>query len=161
MELYTDSTVDLSSLLQEQYRHVEEYCNAQIRLYNSTVLIKAPTQTDGIKGSLSVNKNMETSRAVAELSNAVACVRQDLKGLTLIVEQQSDDSNTIHHSRMVRTSLLREHIHLSRRVIQTISHNPSWHVHGIPTTSFNMESNMVALASLKASIARLSEYVST
>lgn len=151
--------MELSSLLQEQYRHVEEYCNAQTRVYNSTVLTKASTQRDGIKGGLSVNKNMEPSRAVAELSNAVACVRQDLKGLTLILKQ-SDDIDTINHPRMISASLLREHIHLSRRVIQTISHNPSWNVHGIPATSFNMEANMVALASLKASIARLSDYVS-
>jgi hypothetical protein len=159
MELNTDSTMDLSSLLQEQYRHVEEYCNAQIRVYNASVQTKAPTQRDGIKGGLSVNKNMEASRAVVELFNAVACVRQDLKGLTLILKQ-SDDIDTVHHPRMLSPSLLREHIHLSRRVIQTISHNPSWHAHGIPTTSFNMEANMVALASLKASIARLSEYIS-
>jgi hypothetical protein len=110
---------NLSTHLQEQYKHVEEYCNAQTRLYNATISSK------------------DTADAVANLSQATRRIRQDLQKLQNFQQDQ--------------------HLEVSRRLIQTIGRNPSWHADGLPEGSSKVQVYTVALATLKASIAQVLE----
>ncbi|MGK3745360.1 MAG: hypothetical protein ACI90V_012221, partial [Bacillariaceae sp.] len=58
---------------------------------------------------------------------------------------------------------------LSRRVIETISNNPSWYSNGLPKPTDNnnnnnnnsLQTNTIAIAALKASIARIREIEET
>ena len=63
-------TNNLSTRLQEQYKHVEEYCNAQTRLYNATISSK------------------DVADAVANLSQATRRIRQDLQDLQKCQQDQ-------------------------------------------------------------------------
>ena len=103
----------------------------------------------------------EPALAVAEISKTIELVREDLKILTNLINQKNDDgNNTMQNSkRLCNMDILRSHVDLSQRVIKTIYNNPSWHANGIPATSIDMETNMVALASLKASIARVCDTI--
>ena len=78
-------TSDIASLLQQQYVHVEEYCNAQTRLYNCAITNSSkstnefPSSTTEMMAlSLGLTKS-EPALAVAELSNTIELVRKDLK----------------------------------------------------------------------------------
>jgi hypothetical protein len=110
---------NLSTRLQEQYQHVEEYCNAQTRLFNATINSK------------------DAADAVANLSQATRRIRQDLQKLQNCRQDK--------------------HLEVSRRVIQTIGRNPSWHANGLPEGSAKVQVFTVALATLKASIAEVLE----
>ena len=161
-------TSDIASLLQQQYVHVEEYCNAQTRLYNCAITnssrltsqSSSSTTTEMMALSMGLTKS-EPALAVAEISKTIELVREDLKILTNLINQKNDDgNNTMQNSkRLCNMDILRSHVDLSQRVIKTIYNNPSWHANGIPATSIDMETNMVALASLKASIARVCDTI--
>jgi hypothetical protein len=103
---------DLSTRLQEQYQHVEGYCNAQTRVYNATISSK------------------DAADAVANLSQATRRIRQDLQKLRNCRQEQ--------------------HLEVSRRVIQAIGRNPSWHANGLPEGNSKVQVYTVALATILA-----------
>ena len=157
----------ISNLLQQQYAHVEAYCNAQIRLYNCSISDSVgesgvgTVRLDQLHISPTSMTMSEQKQAVAELFDAISLVRNDLKTLVDLANNNSSGNghDVLPDTRICNSDLLRAHVDLSRRVIQTIRNNPSWHANGIPATSVDMKTNMVALASLKASIARVCDSI--
>jgi hypothetical protein len=93
-----------------------------------------------LHNAIQTTSSESTAKAVIALSDSLQKLRLDLQLL-----------------RMKENSRLEEHLRLSDRVIETISRNPGWHANGIPASSNNIKLNTVALATLKASIATISE----
>jgi hypothetical protein len=124
---------NISKLLQEQYTFTEEYANSQSRLLNASMTSSASaadTDDDEIKSALN------------DLNTYRNRVRSNLERL-----HQGD----FH-------KLYPAHVALSQRVIQTIASNPSWHPNGLHShVKSILETNTVALATLKASIDRINE----
>ena len=90
------------------------------------------SQTNLYNATVSGN-HVDTVRVIAEWSKSIALVRNDL-------EQFERNFPYLSH-----------HNNLTRRVIQTISQNPSVDTIGIPGR-VNIKANTVALATLRASI---------
>lgn len=120
-------------LLEEQYVTLEEYANAQSRLLNA-----------------SMKKSSSDTENVTEISSAIE---------RLEICRQKVQSNLYRLLEDVDNSTkYKEHIDLSRRAIKTIAINPSWCAAGIPShTEGVLESNTVALACLRGSIARIKD----
>ena len=130
----------LNALLEEQYRSAEAYANAQSRLYNA-----ASWRGTGAGGSGDDDYDDDGLVAAAEdLARRREGVRSNLVLLKRHQQQRRDDH-------------LEAHLSLSGRVAETLFSNPSWHRNGIPSSRASMETSTVALASLKASIARVLE----
>ena len=145
---------------------MEAYCNAQIRLYNSSIADSVAESSVGtfrlgqLRTAQTSTTTSEPSLAVAELFDAISLVRKDLKTLVDLAHSSGDEHDVvIPDAHICNSDLLRAHVDLSRRVIQTVRQNPSWHADGIPATSVDVKTNMVALASLKASIARVCDSI--
>ena len=121
------STKTLKEILEEQYTVTENFANAQSRLLNA---------------SMTKSSEDEIRSALASMNKAKRSVRSCMQQL------QEEDSLRAYPT----------HVSLSNRVVQTISKNPSWHSNGIPSHATNiLETNTVALATLKASITRILE----
>ena len=121
------STKTLKEILEEQYTVTEDFANAQSRLLNA---------------SMTKSSEDEIRSALASMNKARRSVRSCMQLL------QEEDSLRAYST----------HVSLSNRVVQTISKNPSWHSNGIPSHATNiLETNTVALATLKASITRILE----
>jgi hypothetical protein len=129
------TTTGITQVLKEQYTLVEKYANAQSRLWNATMASSSSSPDDQVP---IVVDNLDTCRCR---------VRSNLERL-----QQQEEIQLRYP----------EHVALSHRVLQTIAGNPSWHPNGIPSHTKNaLEVNTVALATLKASIARICELEQT
>lgn len=138
-------------LLDQQYSKVEDYANAQTLLYNASTTAKNANANGSSLGSFDDDEEEESSsspiiRALERLEDAKWNLRSNLENLR-------EAGLSKMHSR---------HLELSRRVITTISTNPSWHANGLPNdagrNSFSrkaLEANTVAIAALNASIARI------
>lgn len=123
----------IGELLDDQYACVEAYANSQSRLLNASMK-NIP---------LGSEESHELSRAV-ELHE---CCRIKVQSSWMRMHANSD---------FCRRHL--SHLDLSKRVIHTVAKNPSWGSIGLPShTNGVLESNTVALASLRASIARIKE----
>eukprot|EP00547_Thalassionema_nitzschioides_P013706 CAMPEP_0194239290 /NCGR_PEP_ID=MMETSP0158-20130606/5802_1 /TAXON_ID=33649 /ORGANISM="Thalassionema nitzschioides, Strain L26-B" /LENGTH=151 /DNA_ID=CAMNT_0038973731 /DNA_START=20 /DNA_END=475 /DNA_ORIENTATION=- len=126
----------IQQALNQQYEHLELYCNAQTRLQNSL-----------LQQQLHRQHNDTRTEWVMELSHAVQDVQQDLETLR---------NHTCSHPR--KQELLQRHVELSERVIKTIyEHGGMYHRNGIPATKDNIEIKTVALASLRARSKHLGE----
>jgi len=124
----------LTDLLDEQYRWMEAFANAQSRLLNaSSFTVKTPSRTRHEE-----EEGIEVDQAVNHLISCRQKVQQNLKRF------MADEQFCKKH---------RAHLDLSLRIVRTISKNPSWDGMGIPShTNEVLETNTVALASLRASI---------
>jgi hypothetical protein len=121
----------ITQIIEEQYAITEKYANSQSRLLNASMMT-----------SQSYEDNDEVLMALKGISNIRNRVRSTFQRL------EQDDFKDEYP----------DHVALSKRVIQTIANNPSWHAIGIPSHSASvLENNTVALAALKASIARVNE----
>mmetsp|Transcript_29190 Transcript_29190/g.44130 ORF Transcript_29190/g.44130 Transcript_29190/m.44130 type:complete len:154 (-) Transcript_29190:318-779(-) len=139
----------LRNFLNQQYLHAEYYCNAQTKLQNSLL-----QQQNNAQQSCS-SKHVQMESAVLELSAAVQDVQQDLETLRRTIIADDNNNNNIHPRKQ---TLLQGHVELSERVVMTIyEHGGMYHPNGIPATKDDIEIKTVALASLRASIARLEE----
>ena len=126
------STASVPQFLKEQYSLVEEYANAQSRLWNAAM------------SSSSSNRDVVADN-VEYLDTCRCRVRSNFQQLLLLEEIQLKYP---------------QHVDLSRRVIHSIASNPSWHPNGIPTSHAKvntLEVNTVALVALKVSISRICE----
>ena len=154
----TQKTKAFSGLLEEQYAVIEEYANAQTFLFNVITTTTRKTGEQEVPSddlsSFGDTTDSSTIKALERLDEARTNVRSNFKSL------REDACIKERHS---------VHIDLSRRVIETISNNPSWHANGLPTpTAGNngggmegLKTNTVAIAALKASIARIREIEGT
>jgi hypothetical protein len=124
---------NISNLLQDQYTFTEEYANSQSRLLNASMTSSASTaDTD----------DDEIKSALNDLTTYRNRVRSNLVQL--------------HQGEFYE--LYPAHVALSQRVIKTIASNPSWHPNGLYShVKSILETNTVALATLKASIDRINE----
>eukprot|EP00980_Cylindrotheca_fusiformis_P001439 scaffold345_cov134-Cylindrotheca_fusiformis.AAC.50 len=123
--------MDSMKLLQEQYSFAEAYANSQSHLLNASVA-----------SSTSANDKDEIGSAVNALNESRNRCRSNLEALS---EGQFQ-------------KLYPAHVALSQRVLQTIANNPSWQANGLPShVGSILETNTVALATLKASIDHISE----
>ena len=117
----------LTEILEEQYSLTEDFANSQSRLLNV---------------SMAKSSDEEITSALVGMTKSRQRVRSSLERL--------------HEEDFFRT--YPAHVNLSNRVVQTIAKNPSWHSNGIPSHVTNiLETNTVALATLKASISRIIE----
>ena len=120
----------LESLLNTQYHVIEEFANAQSQLFN--VATKATVSTD---------THDDIERAVHNLAIRRTAVRSIMVKLS-----QNEEIKERYAS----------HIGLSQRVCRTILTNPDWSENGLPLSShLLLESNTVALATLKASMTEI------
>ena len=156
-------TRSFSGLLDEQYALIEEYANAQTFLYNAITTTTSRTTSRRTKGQgPSLVGDDSTIKALERLDEAKTNVRSNFMNIR---DYDDTDIKERHwHS---------GHINISRRVIETISNNPcSWHANGLPTAVGNnnggggianegLKTNTVAIAALKASIARIREMEET
>ena len=82
--------------------------------------------------------------------------------LEVDVSDNYDDTEKIRQPRRYQRHYS-DHIEISKRVIDTVTNNPTWHANGLPDTSGSsarwLQTNTVALASLKASIENISREI--
>ena len=155
-------------LREEQYAVVEEYANAQTFLLNATT---TKTKTKSTTSRLSLSSSSSSSdddaiiiNAIERLDKARNNVRSNLKDLQeQEIQIQNNNNNSIQQQRYSMN-----HINLSKRVIKTISYNPSWYSNGLPkptddnyNTTNSLQTNTIAIAALKASIATIREIEET
>ena len=169
--MMNNNAYSMRELLNEQYQSVESFANAQIRLFNATVADASPggmTTRGGVLGGDNNANNTELAEATKNLMICRENVRSTLKRLQDELNNMEQEGGEKNNSAKHKILLMQQHLSLSRRVIQTIFSNPSWHTNGIPsitTTSdgrnTSLETNTVALASLKASITRVLELEGT
>jgi hypothetical protein len=138
-------TGSLSQLLDEQYAKTEAYTNAQILLFNVTVHPVSPSSDSDWDGTNDRQHHDAIASAVENLHNVREQVRSNLHSLQTNIDLQQRYP---------------DHLALSRRILRTISHNPSWNSNGISSTGTSqdlLQINTVAMAALKASIANIIE----
>ena len=154
-------------LREEQYAVVEEYANAQTFLLNATT---TKTKTKSATSRLSSSSLSSSSdddaiiNAIERLDKARKNVRSNLKDLQeQEIQIQNNNNNSLQQQRYSMN-----HINLSKRVIKTISYNPSWYSNGLPkptddnyNTTNSLQTNTIAIAALKASIAAIREIEET
>ena len=123
-----------ADLLDEQYRCLEAFANAQSRLLNASSFTANTTTRRRSKEE----DGMEVDQAVKHLISCRQKVQQNLKRF------MADEQFCKKH---------KAHLDLSLRIIRTIAKNPTWDGMGIPShTNEVLENNTVALAALRASI---------
>lgn len=133
----------LPRLLEEQYSCTERYANAQTALFNA---VTTSSQRSSSPTPHPVDDDDDNvGRAVKKLGEARCRVRSNWADIQRhpVVKKQYPN-----------------HVALSQRVLRTIASNPSWHANGLPTlnlTQSHLQTNTVALASLKASIVGILE----
>lgn len=131
----------LRLLLQKQYQHAEEYCNAQTRLHSALVDNRPHSQLD----QLLFHHTLQ--RALEDMKESTDKVRSDLVSLE---ESRTEVANHNLHK------ALQTHLETSHRIVQTMFHSGGrFHTSGIPANKDDYESKMVALATLRASIETL------
>lgn len=141
-------------LLEEQYNVTEAYANAQTMLWNATqrqqnhsdTMVNHAAET----GGNSLPSTTLISSSVQQHYDALREVQSNLQHL-----QQYSDNNSNNHPGKV----LQQHVALTKRVLQTLAHNPcTWQSNGLPRQHATREESIsnatVAMATLKASIAR-------
>jgi hypothetical protein len=152
----SSATKDLINALEWQYTHIQDYCHAQTKLSNLWV-------TRGGREKSSIPLGCQVQQIIQDVDNAVQHVRQDLLALLALIDiyQQDDSCSIAPHVQ----SLLKSHIALSRRVIQTVQEH--YHANGIPNRNGGQglqqsqnDHKLVALATLRASITRINEAAS-
>ena len=120
-------------LLDDQYRLTEKYVNCQTLLFNTTIVQQGSRANDG--------NAPDVGKAVSAVHHAKYQVRSNFESIQ-------------NNAAIVKR--YPEHIALTRRVLRSISNNPLWTTLGIPNgNSVSSETHVVALATLKASIALL------
>ena len=125
----------LLPLLDEHYQATQAYANAQTGLLNAVLDTTTPQP--------------QRSDALQKASTSLCDKREVLR--SIFSKLQAHPELLLRH---------KSHIGVSRRVMQTISRNPSWNQFDLPShTTGILEINTVALASLNASIARIKEVV--
>jgi TolA-binding protein len=158
-------------LLEEQYAVVEEYANAQTFMLNATTktTTKTATATSRLSSSSSSSSDDDAViNAIERLDKARINVRSNLKDLQEHIIQiqnqiQNNNNNNNNNNEQQRYT---NHINLSKRVIETISYNPSWYSNGLPkpptdNNTNSLQTNTIAIAALKASIATIREIEET
>lgn len=160
----TTSKDKILSLLENQYAHVEAYCDAQTTLHNTLV------NRGSSKGSatqkkhpvhpyldLTLHQPPEEYKAVMNIQKSLNSIKGNWTALQELVETDKDNDT---NRNPIIASLLQNHMALSRRVVKTVQ--DPYHRNGIPTTSSgggenSTERKTVALATLRASMARIQE----
>jgi uncharacterized protein (UPF0335 family) len=180
-------------LLEEQYSFVEEYANAQTFMLNATITTTTTTTASRLSSSSSSSLPSSSSssdeaviNAIERLDKARSNVRSNMKDLQEQEEIQNQNHQIQNSTKGYQQQqnhqryYTKNHINLSRRVIETISNNPAWYTNGLPkpTTSSSssssidnnnnnnnsnnsLQTNTIAIAALKASIARIREIEET
>lgn len=121
---------DVLSLIDAQYQSVEALANAQSRLLNASLQRSSSSAAD----------------LVAAIENLESC-REEVRSIWR--QLLADEDFCKRH---------KEHVDLSARVMKTVAMNPSWDSMGIQSHNNGiLESNTVALASLRASLARVKD----
>ncbi|CAB9515780.1 hypothetical protein SEMRO_738_G195230.1 [Seminavis robusta] len=162
---------DIIQALQVQYAHVEEYCQAQTKLGN---LLVTRGKEETKAAAIPIPVGHQEFQAIQSLDQVIQQVREDTVALETLVElyhqeeQEEDDITSdepimtiSHHVQL----LMKKHLDLSRRVLQTV--REPFHSNGIPNVTIstrqqggsNNQVQLVALATLRASMARLAEAV--
>jgi hypothetical protein len=123
----------IEELLEQQYEYIEEYANSQTRLLNASM-----------KNISVISEESQDLSLAVELHES--CRRKIQSNWKRLIADR--DFCTRHGP----------HLDLSKRVIQTVAKNPSWGCIGLPSHSDGaLESNTIALASLRASMMRIKD----
>ena len=139
--------------LEHQYAHVAAYCDAQTTLGNILVHRGRDPKARKIDPLLVVPRPPEEFNAVVTIQTARTNLKNDWVAIQELIQETTSSNTAIH-------TLLEQHWKLSRRVVQTV-HDP-YHRNGIPVVTDVRredpnERKTVALATLRASVARLQE----
>lgn len=122
----------LSGRLKRQYKHFEDYCNAQTRLQNALI----EEDREFLPSTL--------QDCVDALQIVVSKIQEDRKDLA-----------TFNLNNGRKQKILEEHISRSERIIKTIFHNGGkYHPSGIPASSDDVNMKTVAMATLRASLTK-------
>ena len=140
----------IHAMIDHQYTIIEDYCQTQTLVGNLLLTTKAAVGTSQRRRPDS-NK---LSQAIQQLRKCLQTVQQDADSWNqLLLELFEGDANPNLFP------VIQQHVALSQRVLQTI-HQP-YHANGIPvstaTNTNRHETNTVALATLRASGARLKD----
>jgi hypothetical protein len=157
--------------LELQYTHIHDYCQAQTKLSNLWMSRGGGRDKSPLGCQVQQQQQQQT---IHEVDKAIQHVRHDMVALQTLSDlyeqqQQDDDDDDDDDSTEIIVphvqSLLKKHIALSRRVIQTVQEH--YHANGIPNNSQGLQQQqqsssqnsckLVALATLRASIARIKE----
>jgi sirohydrochlorin ferrochelatase len=140
----------LRQALKEQYAHVEAYGNAQTKLHHA--MSRSTNETGETQFGPLLRQNAR-NRALEELAESIARVRSDFQCL-----QSMDLSEESHKLQEV----WKRHLETSRRVVDTIfEHGGRLHANGVPATKDDYDTKLVALATLRASIAQVESLLSS
>lgn len=138
-------------LLDQQFALVEEYANAKTLLYNASTKTESATSNPFTIDELGPSQPpiIVALERLEEVQRNLRANIQELTRLSAGGRQQQLRPN---------------HLALSKRVITTIANNPAHHSNGLPNDAGRnnfaqkaLEANTVAIAALKASIARIKD----
>ncbi|KAG7370349.1 hypothetical protein IV203_028095 [Nitzschia inconspicua] len=163
----------LSDLLEEQYNVTEAYANAQTLLWNA---INQRIPETGYNSSINNNDIISGDDYPDDPSRlTVIAVKRQYQALRN-VQTNLKQQELLHRHHQQHHNAISQHLALSKRVLQTLSHSPClWQTNGIAlpqqqstgldakattATAAAAASATVALAVLKASIAQLLQVVS-
>jgi hypothetical protein len=141
--------------LEAQYTHVEAYCDAQTSLGNVYIQRgksqEATTRT--IHPYLQLEQPSPEYTALQQVRTSLHAIHQDWQIIHQLLEELNHNDKEIH-------AMLLRHVALSKRVLQTVQDR--YHRNGIPiltSSQSSLERKTVALATLRASIARIQQAI--
>jgi hypothetical protein len=156
----------LVQLLDAQYEHTVDYCNAQTSLQN------AITPSTASRHHMMGSTTISVASAVQTLQASVSRVQMDLKRLENVLflddDENIDDSpgQKLTLDRIVVQGLT-HHVERSRRILDTLHSSTSLAPHGIPVVVNTstatgddddlLNTKTIALSTLRASIHQLQE----
>ena len=166
-----NTVVLVGQLLEEQCELVEDYANAQTVLYNAITTNKTRHNTTQGGSMSTTTATGGILRSLERLDETRTKVRSNF--LRLREETTTTTTNTANtvlerqqqQHRHYYDNMMDRHMGLSERVVGTISSSISWHANGLPapnsggddTILEGLQSNTVAIAALRASVARIRE----
>jgi len=135
-------------LLDQQYALVEEYANAKTLLYNASAKTESATN------------NPATFDELGPSQPPIIVALEMLEDVQRNLRSNTQELTRLSGGRKLRSN----HLALSERVITTIANNPGHHSNGLPNDAGRnnfaqkaLEANTVAIAAMKASIARIKD----
>jgi len=157
---------DIVKLLDSQYAHVEEYCQVQTMLHN--LLVNRGRDKKG-KREDAVTRIMngyslyqkEEIQAIGLIKESILTVKNDLVKLHVLVDSLKENWLSLDKH---TSNLLQQHLDLTYRVQKSVQ--DEYTTNGIPkpkghnnngTVVNSNETKMLALATLRASAARIKE----
>jgi hypothetical protein len=165
MDIKETTVESLFQLLEAQYEHTVDYCNAQTALQNAFV---TPSSSSASSMGTTTSTKINVASAVQSLQTSVSRVQMNLKRLENVLDDLNDDDE---HKKSIMDRVVVQawtnHVARSRRILSTLYATASFAPHGVPTFTTTegdadgdddvINRKTVALATLRASIHQVQE----